>query len=46
MSSRINDSVNINLYDSIFQAAKFYLRQWTNLKDGKDRNDRNYILEE
>lgn len=46
MGSRINDNVNINLYDSIFQAAKFYLRQWKNLKDIKDRTDRNYILEE
>jgi hypothetical protein len=42
----VNDSININHYDTVYQAAKFYLRQWKLQKDNKDRVDRNYVLEE
>lgn len=46
MGSRVNDKVQIQNYDSIFQAAKYYLRKWKESKDNKDRPERNYILEE
>jgi hypothetical protein len=46
MGARINDSINLNNYDTILQAAKYNLKQWKIIKDNKDRPDRNYVLEE
>jgi hypothetical protein len=46
LGSRVNDGININHYETIYQAAKYYLRQWKTQKDNKDRPDRNYVLEE
>ena len=33
-------------YDIIFEATKFYLKQWKFVKDNRDKADRNYVLEE
>ena len=46
LASRLNDNLNVHNYDVLYQAAKFYLKQWKSLKDIKDRPDRNYILEQ
>lgn len=46
LGSRVNDSININHYEIIYQAAKHYLRQWRTQKENKERADRNYVLEE
>ena len=46
MASRLNDSLNVAHYETLFHAAKYYLKQWKMMKDNKDRADRNYILEE
>lgn len=46
LGSRINHAININNYDIIFEAAKFYLKQWKLAKDNRDKADRNYVLEE
>jgi hypothetical protein len=37
LGTRINDTINVQNYDTVFQAAKHYLRQWKMLKDNKDR---------
>lgn len=43
---RVNDKLNINAYDTVYSAAKHYLREWRAAKENKDRPDRNYVLEE
>lgn len=44
--ARVNDALNFTHYETVLQAAKYYLRQWRMLKDNKERPDRNYVLEE
>ena len=44
LGSRVNDNLNINHYETICQAAKYYLRQWRTQKENKERADRNYVL--
>jgi len=35
LGSRLNDSININQYENIIQATKYYLKQWKINKDNK-----------
>ena len=46
LGSRVNDALNVTHYETVLQAAKYYLKQWRTLKDNRDRPDRNYVLEE
>lgn len=46
LGSRFNHAINVNNYDIIFEATKFYLKQWKFVKDNRDKADRNYVLEE
>lgn len=46
LGARLNDNINLNNFDSVYQATKYYLKQWKITKDNKDRQDRNYVLEE
>ena len=45
LGSRINHAINVNNYDIIFEATKFYLKHWKYAKDNRDKADRNYVLE-
>ena len=46
LGCRINDGFTVAQYETVFLAAKHYLRQWKAIKDTRDRADRNYVLEE
>jgi hypothetical protein len=46
LGARLNDAVGLGSYESVLGAAKYYLRVWRAQKEGREKVERNYILEE